>query len=272
MLLIMLTVPFLIFYSWIVSLVSNFLILPLIITARFLAGFGFIGMLFVGVTYFFRIIPKDYRKKKRGRTIVRIFVMVILMVMFAVPTMEAINLIMGVSRVSLLNLLIGIYSFITVMYIVPVWRSEKVMYDESIIQKISKSLSDMKRKLKKAYYLYFTGDLVKAYSLDFLYLKARLDEYRIRTAWKLLPAVIILLASIPTMAIIAVIATWRIMRNKASIVDKTLFILSIILATTYVLLMITPQNINTYFWSIPYIAGSIASIILFVDAIIGILR
>ncbi|MEX0568432.1 MAG: hypothetical protein Q6363_004625 [Candidatus Njordarchaeota archaeon] len=272
LLLIVLTIPFLTFCSWVISLISNFLIIPLIIVARFLAGFGFLGTLFAGVTYIFKIIPKDYRKKKHAKTIVKTIVVIVLIVMFAMPTIEAINLILGRTKISLLGLLAGIYSFIFTMYIIPVWKKEKAIFDEGLLQKISKSLSGIKRKLKKAYYRYFTRDLIKAYSLDFLYLKARLDEYKIKTAWKLLPAIIILLASIPTMAIIATIAAWRIIKNKTSNIDRILFISTIVVAATYVLFVINLQNISTYFWGVPYIIGSVISILLFVDAIIGILR
>jgi len=266
------SLPYCLYLSDIASQVALYLIVPLIIVARFLAGFGLLGTLFVGVTYLFKYIPKNYRKSKHAAFIVKIVVLFVLAVCILLPLKEIASIILDRVSINFINLLIGIYSFVFTMYIVPVWKAEKGIFDEGLFSRVMKKFDALKRKIKKAYYRYFSRDLLKAYSVDFLYLKARLDEFKLRTAWRLLPALVLLMISVPPAAIIIVIASWRILKRKYTIMDKLFFVGTILLTTTYVIHLMTSITIAPLAWSLPYAIGALICLAMFMDALIDMLK
>jgi len=255
----------------IVNIVALYLSNILIIVLRFLAGFGILSMLFAITTYIFKHIPKDYRKTRYSYLIVKVFVVIVIIASIALPVWTIISMIFSRINISPISLLIGIYSFIITMYVIPTWR-EEIPLDESFFLKIIEKLGTLKRKIKKAYYKYFTRDLLKAYSVDFLYLKARLDELRLRIAWKILPVLIIITLSIPPAMMIIVISSWRIMKDKYTTIDKIFFIATILLIATHMAFLMINIPVLLPLWSIPYALGALISIAMFIDALVSLLK
>jgi len=265
------SVLYFIFLAGLTDIVMEYTLMVLVVIMRFLAGFGIIGMFFVATTYIFKYVPKDYRRGKTSRFLVRIFIVIIIIGSVAMPVWSIASLLLNVARTNLLGFLIGIYSFILTMYIVPVWR-EKIPIDERSFSKVLDMLGALKRRIKKAYYRYFTRDLLRAYSVDFLYLKARLDDMRLRTAWKVLPVLMIVSISIPPTIPIMALSSWRIMKDRYTWIDKIFFIATTLIVATYVSITALEGEIAILMWTVPYVVGAILSLIMFMDSLIVLLR
>ncbi len=265
------SVLYFIFLAGLTDIVMEYTLMVLVVIMRFLAGFGIIGMFFVATTYIFKYVPKDYRRGKTSRFLVRIFIVIIIIGSVAMPVWSIASLLLNVARTNLLGFLIGIYSFILTMYIVPVWR-EKIPIDERSFSKVLDMLGALKRRIKKAYYRYFTRDLLRAYSVDFLYLKARLDDMRLRTAWKVLPVLMIVSISIPPTIPIMALSSWRIMKDRYTWIDKIFFIATTLIVATYVSITALEGEIAVLMWTVPYVVGAILSLIMFMDSLIVLLR
>jgi len=248
--------------------------LPIIFSiARFIGGIGLIGLFFAGITYFFRLIPREYRKSKISILFVRLFIIIILAVCIILPIVEIMNLLTNRTVLNLQNLMAGILSFVIFMYVIPLWKRKKIKLKEDLISRIKKTFGLLWTKIKKGYYYYIARDYLKAYSIEFLYLKSRLDDYRFKLSWILLPVLIIFLTSIPPLALAVAVAVYRILTNRANIVDKIVISFSLITAPLYWLLII--KEIPTYlslFWSLSYVFGVFLSLVLFGDALLDILR
>jgi len=252
----------------------SIILLPIMVSiARFIGGIGLIGLFFAGITYFFRFIPQDYRKSKISMLLVRLFIIIILALCIMLSIVEIINLFANRVALNVQNLMTGIFLFIIFMYVVPLWKRKKIKLKEDLILRIKKILGSLWIKIKKSYYYYIVRDYLKAYSIEFLYLKSRLDEYRFRLSWMLLPILIIFLTSIPPLALAVAIAVYRVLTNRANIADKLMISFSLIITPLYWLLII--KEIPTYlslFWSLSYVLGVFLSLVLFGDALLDILR
>lgn len=261
----------LVYYLKLLENVELYFVSIIILMARFLSGLGFLGIIFMAITYMFKYLPKDFRKKKKGKMIAKIVIAIVIVVAVVIPSMEIFKLIASQVAISSFSMLTGILSFVISMYIIPVWKEKKIGVEEGIWQSLKQSLGKFAKRVKRGYYYYFTKDYLKAYSIDFLILKAQMDYRRTKIAGLALPLAIIGLLYNPPLALIVLVYLLRYSKNKISILDNVFFSYSLIVGAVYPLLTISDLQGLVLAWSVPYIVGGFIALIMFVPPLLDLL-
>jgi len=260
------------FFIDVVVMLSLRLVLVFIILMRFLSGIGILGTIFVGLTYFFKFVPKDMRKKRKVKLLAKAVVYLAIIASAVVPILEIVKLVIGISMVSLMSVLYGTVLFVFTVYVIPVWKGKPVEDHESIKDKIKGALGKISRKIKKFYYRYFTKDLLSLYTVEFLYLKARLDHFKQKLSWRLAPIIIIATLFIPPLAFVALIALARMKIGISNVLDKLVLCSSFIMIPIFMYITASILPAIPVLWAIPYVIGAMLCIIMFWDALIDILK
>lgn len=267
-----LTYILLAFFIDVVVVLSSRLVLVFIVLMRFLGGIGILGTIFVGLTYFFKFVPKDMRKKRKVKLLAKAMVYLAIIASAVVPILEIVKLVIGISTVSLMSILYGAVLFVFTVYVIPVWKGKPVEDRESVKDKIKGAFGKISRKFKKFYYRYFTKDLLSLYTIEFLYLKARLDHFKQKLSWRLAPIIIIATLFIPPLAFVALIALARMRIGISNVLDKLVLCSSFIMIPVFMYITAPILPVIPALWAIPYVIGTILCIIMFWDALIDILK
>ncbi|MCR8433293.1 MAG: hypothetical protein QXH55_04075 [Candidatus Korarchaeota archaeon] len=251
---------------------SSFLITVIIFVSRFLAGFGLLGLIFTAILYILKYIPKDYRKKKTTLVLVRFILCLSLIASIILPLWGLIPIAIGDAHISLPSVLYGLTSFVITMYLVPLWRERKLPEEErGFIESIRATFGRFLRKVKKGYYYYFSKDYIKAFSVDFIYLKTQIDSKRTRLGKLFFPLVIAATAYCPPALAIGLVYIARLRRELIRIVDNVA--LSIMLLVSLVAPMIV-LSVTGYvlIWNLAYFLGSALAAMTFGPTVIDLIR
>jgi len=238
---------------------------------RFLSGIGiFSTYLMICSELLKRLSPYMKRKRQAARRLVLtlkilgvfIFMALVIIVTLSIIIME------GVGYVSLF---IGVAVSIMTLYIIPIWKEDRTFKpEETFLTKIKGMLGSLYLKIKKGYYKYFTGDYLKAYSIEYLLYRTRLDEFRYKLAFWLLPLLVIS----TTPLLILTIPLWVILprilaKREITAVDKFLITaaggFSLIYLTYKAYVDLTIPSLVLH-WNIPYIIGLAISFFIFLRA------
>ena len=251
---------------------SRYVLFVVIASARLIGGMGILGTVFAVATYLFRLIPRPARRSRMARILVKLVAVLGFLAVLSIPIVCIMRLIWGASIGSFGTLwaIMDIALFVGTIYILPALKGGSI--EEDTLSRIRRTFRRIGIKLKKAYYKYFTRDLIKAYSVEFLYMRARLDEYRVRVAWGALPVVAIMLAPILPAAIIGVLATKRIKEGKARTIDRVSLAVSFGVTTVFLIYAMADYCPPIYLWIIPYVIGATIGLLLLGDALLDIVR
>ena len=251
--------------------IASFLIAAIIFVSRFLSGFGLLGLIFMGMLLVFRYVPKDYRKKKSILTLVRILLGVSLLASVFLPLWALVHTFLGELNVSLLSMILGVLSFVVTMYLVPLWREKELPREEGILDSIRKAIGKISRKIKKGYYYYFSRDYLRAFSVDFIYLKTSIDSQRTKIGALLFPLVIIAMAYCPPALIIGIIYLLRLRSGKLSVIDNIVLSIALLVALTVPFTVIQIPEYLVLLWNVAYFLGSITAAVTFGPAVLDLI-
>jgi len=175
--------------------------------------------------------------------------------------------IIGDVHTDMIMVVIGLALTFITFYIVPIWKEDEKFYlDESLMEKIKGYLSNLSFKVKRGYYRYFTKEYLKVYSLEYIYLRTRLDDMRQRVGRYVLFTFIACTSVFPILsALLAYVLVRLIKIKEMEWLDKVILLVAIVFMVFYISLMIFIMNISIPWYIVhgAYLIGVITSLAIF---------
>ncbi|MHA1616925.1 MAG: hypothetical protein ACTSX9_06460 [Candidatus Njordarchaeales archaeon] len=167
-----------------------------------------------------------------------------------------------------LSTIIGVALTLITIYLLPIWKPEETPQTMTLRKELRELLGNLAMKIKRGYYKYFTGDYLKAYSLEYLTYRARLDYYRTKLALYLAPLLALSLISIPAALILFILPFLKIIqKEELGLIDRAF--LTIAYASLIAYLAYIPFSpkaaplFNSLVLNIPYLLGGTMGLILY---------
>ncbi len=238
-----------------------------IIATRFIAGFGLLISYATFCMYSLKYLSPLFKRRRRESIIIRRTLDFLAIIIAAVIIINSIRNIVVTKMIGQSPTLLGVLLTLITVYLLPIWKEDKSFrFDESFAKKVRNLLNSLALRIKKGYYKYFTQDYLRAYSLDYLIYRCRLDSYRSRIAYYLFPLLLLSLVGFPATLPLVVMPLIRIYREKEIVwIDKLLLIISFAAIMSYVAYasMIIAIEIPTFIIEIPYILGVLVALIIY---------
>ncbi len=257
--------------SYVLLVTAEFMLGIIIFISRFLSGFGFLSLVFMGLLLVFRYVPKNYRKRKSILMAVRLLLVLVLMISILLPLLSLLQVFLGVANYSRLSITIGVLSFVVTMYLVPLWREKELPGNRGIAERIKEQFGRISRKIKKGYYYYFSRDYLRAFSIDFIYLKTQIDAKRISLGRLFFPLIILAMLYCPPALIVGIIYILRLRKNILGIIDNVAISVALIASLMFPLIMFPIPNYFILVWNTAYFLGSVTVAIMFGPAVIDLI-
>lgn len=235
-----------------------------ILTARFLSGLGIFSTYALAVSFLYEKLSSKIKVDKNiAKKLNRLTQILAILVFMAIGILT----IIGDVHTDMIMVVIGLALTFITFYIVPIWKEdEKFCLNESLIERIKSYLSNLSFKVKRGYYRYFTKEYLKVYSLEYIYLRTRLDDMRQRVGRYVLFTFIACTSVFPVLsAFLAYVLVRLIKIKEIGWLDKVILLVAIVFMVFYVSLMIFIMNISIPWYIVQgaYLIGIIISLAIF---------
>ena len=240
-----------------------------LVIIRFIAGIG-VSIFYLNIgAYILRYFSPRFKRKPRESRI--IFFTLILFGYIYIITLF-INTLIGIlsQTYNEFMMILGMIFSIITLYILPIWREEDILVGENLLSKVKEKIHEVKLKITEFYNKYITRDYLKAYSVQYIIYRAKIDKFRRNIALKLLP--IILLGIFPILPLF--IMTLYILldgirfHKKLMLTEKSIIIVDLILLTIYDLQafqVIRMDRFISLVFGFPYLIGLIIGFYIYLS-------
>jgi len=251
----------------------NFLFVILVFCTRYLSGLGIFSTFSIITLYLLKYSSPIFRKRKRLSKYLIYFLNVLAVVFFIIIVAQAVLAILHEEHGYILTL-VGLWFTVGSFYIVPIWREDKTFkLKRSMLDYLKEILGKAFLNIKEGYYKYLSRDYLRAYSIEYLKFRIRLDALRYRVARWIFPIAALSVMIFPMLFILLIFVLIRlyVLRDpNITTLDKIIVISSLVF-TSYYIIVLTYSGFTPFasavFWNIPYILGAVASFAMYLKSI-----
>ena len=257
--------------AYVNSIVFNSCFLSIaLLVARFLAGVGaFSIFLNLSIFVYQLYAPKLKRRREEAYKLRETLIRFGYLYFFALIGYYLFSMFFGGKEVDILFLLVGLVTIIVTVFIIPVWQEASEFKGKNEMKSILlEKASEITLSFKKVYYEKLVRDYGKAFALEFLRLKNKLDKMRLKVARYSLFLIGISVLPILPVAILTwykFINVYLLNNERFDESTKLIIILAVLTLLVYTIMVIILEHIvvNTVTWELPYVIGSLIALIMY---------
>ncbi len=257
--------------TYVNSIILNpFFLSIALLVARFLAGVGAFSI-FLNLSIFVYKLsaPKLKKRREEAYKLRRNLIKFGYLYFIALIGYYLFSMFFGKKEIDILFLLFGLVTVIVTVFIIPIWQeaSEFKGKDEMKTILLEKA-SEITLSFKKIYYEKLVRDYGKAFALEFLRLKNKLDKMRLKVARYSLFLIGVSILPILPVAILTwykFINVYILNNERFDESTKLIIILAILTLLAYTITVIIFEHIvvNTIAWEFPYVVGSLIALMIY---------